>query len=100
EVLIALPDTSLARAKEIANRVCRTTRTEPFADDVIAGGIAVSVSVGLTLHTGAAPRLTGPGIPPETPSEITAANLVQRADAALYSAKQGGRDKVHVSRAA
>lgn len=84
EFLIAVPDTTLSRARGLADRLCALVRDTPVALPGEAGGsVAVTVSIGVALAK--------PGAPPET-ADIEA--LIAEADAALYGAKSGGRNTV------
>ncbi len=82
EFLICLPDTGPEEARRVLNRV----RTRIARDDLSTSNsdvVAVTVSFGVTL------------LNPRRP--IT--ELMERADKALYAAKQAGRDRVEVWRA-
>lgn len=73
EFLVVLPETEFPDATAFAERIREVMRTEPVH------GIGISVSIGVT-------RLRG--------EDNTADDLVRRADAALYRAKENGRDRV------
>lgn len=79
EFILMLPSTEMARAKVIAERVCRAVSAEkglhPDADQ------RISVSVGVACVGGQDSKLD---------------NLLARSDAALYRAKAAGRDQVAV----
>ena len=75
EFLIALPGSSGRQGADAADRVCRRVRTHPWHR--LIEGLAVTVSVGVT----ASPDLDV---------------VLGRADAALYTAKRGGRDRTVV----
>jgi diguanylate cyclase (GGDEF)-like protein len=77
EFLVISPDTALPEAMEIAERL----RAEAAALSVPCGG---SGDIRLTISLGVAQRLPGEG----------GDALVARADAALYEAKQAGRNRV------
>ncbi len=81
EFLIVLPDTETVEAQGIAERLAAAVRGLP--SPVASVALSLTVSVGL-----ASAR----------PLSLThsAAVLVQQADAALYEAKQAGRDQVWV----
>ena len=84
EFLVAIPDTSLETARSAAERLCRAARSRPIS-------IGKGVSVEVTLSIGVA---MGGGFGPREP----VAQLIDRADRALYDAKTSGRDQVTVSR--
>jgi diguanylate cyclase (GGDEF)-like protein len=75
EFLLVLPDTAPERAQEVCERLRRRVAEHDWT--ALAPGLAVTLSIGLA------------GSPP-----LDAAVLVQRADAALYRAKQAGRNRV------
>ncbi|MCU7370932.1 sensor domain-containing diguanylate cyclase [Paucibacter sp. O1-1] len=79
EFVVLLPRTPAAAAREVAERIRQRIADQRLP---VGGGIelAVTVSIGLAML-----ELAGP---PE------AAPLLQAADAALYRAKQGGRNQV------
>lgn len=76
EFLIVLPDTPLAGAQHVAESIRRSMRTLAM----LAGDrtIPVTVSIGVAI-AGA--------------DELGVTGLIERADAALYEAKRGGRDR-------
>jgi diguanylate cyclase (GGDEF)-like protein len=80
EFAILMPDTALAGAKALSERLCAAVRELRFD----AGGevFGVSVSIGVAMLTA-------------TDDDVAA--LMARADAALYSAKGAGRDRVIVA---
>jgi diguanylate cyclase (GGDEF)-like protein len=82
--LLASADAKLGR--HIGERVRRAINQAPFR---LGDGseLAVTLSAGVAVLQGSEPRLA---------SEGAATALVERADQALYRAKQGGRDKVCV----
>lgn len=76
EFVILLPETNLESAKRIAERLRQSIMNEPFPTD--AGALRITTSIGLaeahnidSLHT-----------------------LIERADSALYKAKNAGRNRV------
>lgn len=77
EFAVMLPDTSAAQAKAIAERLRRETDSLPFGVPG-HGGLTVTVSIGALVAQ--------PGEDADT--------LLARADAALYSAKGHGRNRV------
>ncbi|HVO30188.1 MAG TPA: GGDEF domain-containing protein, partial [bacterium] len=74
---LILPGADAARAREVADRLRRRIEAEPFV--VRRKKIAVTVSVGVAVRGG---------------RHVTPARLVAAADAALYRAKRGGRNRV------
>jgi diguanylate cyclase (GGDEF)-like protein len=83
EFLLCLPDTGPEEARRVLERVRERVAGQPIGlGDGPGPGLAVTVSFGLTLMT------------PRRPLE----ELIDRADKALYAAKQGGRNRVEVWR--
>jgi diguanylate cyclase (GGDEF)-like protein len=76
EFALLLPETDLATASEIADRICHAIQSTPFQTD--AGEIYLTASMGVTTATYEVGDL---------------AALLARADAALYRAKQNGRGR-------
>lgn len=83
EFLIALPDTELAAARELADRLCALVRETPVALPGAAQPVPVTVSIGVALAT-----------PGERPDATDIDALLAQADGALYGAKSGGRNTV------
>lgn len=81
EFLLLLPHTDLDGASAVAERLRRAVANDAWAD--VEPPLAVTVSVGLTTYR-----------PGESLEALTA-----RADAALYRAKQAGRDRVAIAEA-
>ncbi|GAA3014417.1 sensor domain-containing protein [Microbacterium aurantiacum] len=84
EFVALCPGTDAIAAEAIAERILAVCR-KPIA--VPNGVISASVSVGLSLFD------------PETDTLETGAQLLVRADAAMYDAKRAGKDRVTVSAA-
>ena len=82
EFLVLLPGVTLAEAHPVAERLRALVAGTPLADD--GGSITVSVSIGIAEWAGPAEDLS---------------RLLVRADAALYQAKQHGRDRVALAEA-
>ena len=78
EFVIVMPDTPLSVALRIAERVRAAVAFEPFDIDNGENKIAITVSVGLA----------------ERGQDGNPENLFRRADAALYRAKNEGRNRV------
>ena len=77
EYLAALPGLEVDGAREIADRILRAINTVPFVKDGIT--LKPGISIGVAAF----------------PSDASdTATLFQRADEALYRAKQGGRNRV------
>ncbi|MFN3490956.1 MAG: diguanylate cyclase, partial [Anaerolineales bacterium] len=76
EFVILLPETNLQAAQVIAERLRQSIMNAPFASD--AGGLRITASIGIA----------------EAHQNEDLNNLVQRADAALYKAKNSGRNCV------
>ena len=77
EFVAWMPAITLVEAVAIAERLCRAIAAEPF--DTPAGPLRVTVSIGVSD--------TGPGQP-------SLSGMLDRADRAMYVAKQEGRDRV------
>jgi len=83
EFLVLLPGLSQNNALAVAERVCRRVASTPLAPMAPgAAPIALSISIGVAQWNGESEELS---------------RLLVRADAALYQAKQGGRDRVAVA---
>ncbi|HWA61051.1 MAG TPA: PleD family two-component system response regulator [Caulobacteraceae bacterium] len=79
EFMVIMPDTTLADAERIAERIRRHVAGSPFR---VAGGtelLTVTISIGVASTTGAGDH---------------AEALLKRADEAVYEAKAAGRNKV------
>jgi len=79
EFVIVMPETDMAVATVVAERLRRRIASEPFAIQNGTRLIDVTISVGIAALAGAAD---------------TAAALLKRADTALYRAKRDGRNRV------
>lgn len=79
EFLIVMPETGLAVAYSVAERLRRGVAEKPVRISAAAGEIPVTISVGVA---------TG------RTDHDTPAALLNRADEALYAAKRGGRNRV------
>ncbi len=80
EFIIVMPDTDLAVAQAVAERLRKFIADEPFTVSTDVGQLDVTVSLGVTA--------SGPGDTPET--------MIKRSDDALYRAKHDGRNRVVV----
>jgi two-component system, cell cycle response regulator len=85
EFMLLLPNTTRVQATAIAQRLCGNVARHPFA---VADGesLKTSVSIGVACLEATEERPAAPGI-----------WLFQKADAALYQAKQSGRNRVVVA---
>ncbi len=83
EFLLLLPGARLKSLEMVAEKIRRTVEQEPAELGVSDRGIPITLSIGITL------------LRPEEGSAV----LIARADAALYRAKQSGRNRVVVDAA-
>jgi diguanylate cyclase (GGDEF)-like protein len=79
EFVILLPETDLAEARHIAERLRRTLEHTFIRTD--AGPLQVTISIGTMTH-------------PTSEDDLPVHKLVQRADQAMYLAKRSGRNRV------
>jgi two-component system, cell cycle response regulator len=79
EFVVVMPETDMAVATMVAERLRRRIATDPFPIQQGAGTVDVTISVGIAALGG---------------SGDSAANLLKRADQALYRAKRDGRNRV------
>jgi len=79
EFVIVMPETDMAVAAMVAERLRRRIAGEPFAIEQGARSIPVTLSIGIAALRG---------------REDTAASILKRADQALYRAKRDGRNRV------
>jgi len=79
EFVVVMPDTDIALARIVAERIRLEIATHPFV--VREGGAQLPVTVSLGVST-----LDGPDDTPE--------RILKRADVALYNAKRAGRNQV------
>ncbi len=79
EFVAVMPDTDMAVATTVAERLRRRIASEPFAISRGERKIEVTISIGLATLAG---------------SDDTAAAVLKRADQALYRAKRDGRNRV------
>ena len=79
EFVVVMPDTDIAMATAVAERLRRRIAAEPFAINQNTRTVKMTISIGI-----AAMRS----------SEDTPAEIVKRADQALYRAKREGRNRV------
>jgi two-component system, cell cycle response regulator len=79
EFVIVMPETDMAVATMVAERLRRRIASEPFSIQDGARKLDVTISIGIA-------ALDGPG--------DNAASILKRADTALYRAKRDGRNRV------
>jgi two-component system, cell cycle response regulator len=79
EFVIVMPETDMAVATAVAERLRRRIATEPFAIQKGARHLEVTISIGIAALNGAGDD---------------AATILKRADQALYRAKRDGRNRV------
>jgi two-component system cell cycle response regulator len=79
EFVVAMPDTDMAFAYNIAERLRQSIETTPVKISRNPGQINITISIGIA-------KAEGPG--------DTAEKLLHRADQALYRAKRSGRNRV------
>lgn len=85
EIVVVLPDTGRDAAYRVAERIRERVESSPFAVQSNTRDIKVTVSVGVSN------RRAG---------DASSADMMKRADDALYRAKAGGRNRVIVASAA
>jgi two-component system cell cycle response regulator len=79
EFVIVMPETDMAVATAVAERLRRRIATEPFAIQKGARHLEVTISIGIAALSGV---------------DDNAATVLKRADQALYRAKRDGRNRV------
>lgn len=79
EFVIVMPETDMAVATMVAERLRRRIASEPFAIEKGARSLEVTISIGIAALSGVADN---------------AATILKRADQALYRAKRDGRNRV------
>jgi two-component system, cell cycle response regulator len=79
EFVVVMPETDMAIAHVVAERLRRRIASEPFPINQGTKSVAVTISIGLAAHAAASD---------------TAAQILKRADQALYRAKRDGRNRV------
>lgn len=80
EFCVLLEEAGPHQAEEVADRICRAVRDVPYQDEH-AGSLVVTVSIGAAHCTAG--------------MDASVTRLLERADRALYSAKQTGRNRVY-----
>jgi two-component system, cell cycle response regulator len=79
EFVVVMPETDMAVAAMVAERLRRRIAADPFVIQQGAGSVPVTISIGIAALRG---------------KDDSAAALVKRADQALYRAKRDGRNRV------
>jgi two-component system cell cycle response regulator len=79
EFVVVMPDTDMAVATMVAERLRRRIAADPFAISKGERRVEVTISIGLAALSAA---------------DDNAANVLKRADQALYRAKRDGRNRV------
>jgi two-component system cell cycle response regulator len=79
EFVIVMPETDMAVATMVAERLRRRIATEPFSISQDSTRVEVTISIGIAAVAGA---------------QDSAAALLKRADQAVYRAKRDGRNRV------
>jgi two-component system, cell cycle response regulator len=79
EFVVVMPETDMAVATMVAERLRRRIASEPFPISQGANSVEVTISIGLAARHSASDN---------------AANILKRADQALYRAKRDGRNRV------
>jgi two-component system cell cycle response regulator len=79
EFVVVMPDTDMAFAYMVAERLRQAVADVPFQISVKPGRLPITISIGITVSEGASD---------------TAEALLRRADQALYRAKRDGRNRV------
>jgi two-component system cell cycle response regulator len=79
EFVIVMPETDIAVASMVAERIRRRIASEPFPIQQGAKNLEVTISIGIAALNG---------------TDDTAAAMLKRADTALYRAKRDGRNRV------
>ena len=79
EFVVVMPETDMAVATMVAERLRRRIASEPFPISQGSNAVEVTISIGLAAYASASDA---------------AANILKRADQALYRAKRDGRNRV------
>ncbi|WP_029014126.1 PleD family two-component system response regulator [Niveispirillum irakense] len=85
EFVVIMPDTDLAQAMMVAERLRRRIGNEPFTVNAPVGNISVTISIGVAVADGS---------PTDDGKPESGEQLLRRADTALYKAKRAGRNRV------
>ena len=79
EIVVVVPEASLEEARVVAERIREKIGSTPFPVNRKARSIDVTVSIGVAARQG---------------SDVSSSEIMKRADLALYSAKEQGRNRV------
>jgi two-component system cell cycle response regulator len=79
EFVVAMPDTDIAFATNIAERLRQSIETTPIRISRAPGQLSITISIGIARYEA---------------GEDDAEKLLHRADQALYRAKRSGRNRV------
>ncbi|AWN50343.1 PleD family two-component system response regulator [Methylobacterium sp. 17Sr1-1] len=79
EIVVVVPDTGLDAARQVAERIRERIEAAPFQVQRGTSAIDVTVSIGVAARQ---------------PEDADPAQMLKRADLALYQAKQSGRNRV------
>src|SRR4029079_11120707 len=79
EFVVVMPETDMAVAAMVAERLRRRIAAEPFGSQKGSRNLTVTISIGIAALSG---------------KDDTAAGVLKRADQALYRAKRDGRNRV------
>lgn len=90
EFLVILPHTDIDGAAIVADRLRESIHALKLPHSASPTGF-------LTISIGVATLLVGSAVPEDRPLHIIASTLIQKADTALYSAKNQGRNRVVVA---
>jgi two-component system cell cycle response regulator len=82
EIVMVVPGAELPDARAIAERIRERIEATPFAIEGGTRDIGVTVSVGVSVRR---------------PTDSSPADLLKRADTALYRAKSSGRNRVEAA---
>jgi two-component system, cell cycle response regulator len=84
EVVIILPEVGLPEAQLIAERIRERVEMMPFSVQRATRSVGVTVSIGVAVRD---------------PADVSAGDMLKRADLALYRAKAAGRNRVEAQAA-
>lgn len=86
EFLVIMKDRTAEEAARFAEQLCQRVRAHGFETDTLDAPVSVTISIGLAVAD-----------PMGNRGQDSAAELLARADSALYSSKRAGRNQVTVS---